>query len=77
MGTPICCYGWSGESAKIISENLKTAGFELVDDGIQAMWNPDNENIKNALHMGDSWLSKFILNHLIFADSRIVGFDWL
>jgi flavorubredoxin len=27
------CYGWSGESAKIISENLTAAGFELV--GIQ------------------------------------------
>ena len=39
------CYGWSGESTKIISENLKAAGFELVDEGIRTMCNPDQENI--------------------------------
>jgi len=31
------CYGWSGESTKIIAENLTSAGFELVDDGVKAM----------------------------------------
>jgi flavorubredoxin len=44
------CYGWSGESTKIISENLQAAGFETVDDGIKAMWNPDAENVENALN---------------------------
>ncbi len=37
-----------GESTKISSENLMTAGFELVDDGIKAMWNPDDEKKPNA-----------------------------
>ena len=46
------CYGWSGESTKIISENLKSAGFELVDDGIKAMWNPDAENITKCVEYG-------------------------
>jgi len=46
------CYGWSGESTKIISENLKVAGFELVDDGIKAMWNPDSENVEKCIEYG-------------------------
>jgi flavorubredoxin len=52
------CYGWSGESTKIISENLKTAGFELVDDGIKAMWNPDNENITKCVEYGRQFAAK-------------------
>ena len=46
------CYGWSGESTKVISETLETAGFELVDDGIKAMWNPDTENVENCIEYG-------------------------
>jgi anaerobic nitric oxide reductase flavorubredoxin len=46
------CYGWSGESTKIISENLESAGFELVDEGIKAMWNPDDENIAKCTEYG-------------------------
>jgi flavorubredoxin len=46
------CYGWSGESTKIISENLEAAGFELVDDGIKAMWNPDTENVEKCIEYG-------------------------
>lgn len=39
----------SGESTKIISDNLTAAGFELVDDGTEAMWNPDNESINKCV----------------------------
>jgi flavorubredoxin len=46
------CYGWSGESTKIISENLKAAGFELIDDGIRALWNPDDENKAQCIQYG-------------------------
>jgi flavorubredoxin len=46
------CYGWSGESIKIISENLKTAGFGVIDDGIRAMWNPDYESMTKCLAYG-------------------------
>ena len=46
------CYGWSGESTKIISENLKAAGFEVIDDGIMAMWNPDSENVQKCIEYG-------------------------
>ena len=54
------CYGWSGESTKIISENLKDAGFELVDDGIKAMWNPDNESISKCVEYGRQLAAKIL-----------------
>ncbi len=38
------CYGWSGESVKKISESLKSAGFDVVNDGIKALWNPDEKS---------------------------------
>jgi len=55
MAAAFGCYGWSGESTKIISENLKVAGFELVDDGIKVMWNPDAENVKKCIEYGSKF----------------------
>ncbi len=46
------CYGWSGESNKIISESLKSAGFQIVDEGIKALWNPDNESSAKCTEYG-------------------------
>ena len=37
------CYGWSGESIKLIAGQLAAAGLEVVDDGIRSLWNPDAE----------------------------------
>jgi anaerobic nitric oxide reductase flavorubredoxin len=55
MAAAFGCYGWSGESTKIISENLKVAGFELVDDGIKVMWNPDAEKVKKCIEYGSNF----------------------
>jgi len=52
------CYGWSGESTKIISESLKSAGFDMVDEGIRTMWNPDNESITNCTEYGKKFVAK-------------------
>jgi anaerobic nitric oxide reductase flavorubredoxin len=52
------CYGWSGESTKIISDNLASAGFELVDVGVKVMWNPDNGNIKKCIEYGKLFAGK-------------------
>jgi flavorubredoxin len=46
------CYGWSGESTKIISEILESASFELVDNGIRVMWNPDGESLVKCIEYG-------------------------
>ena len=40
------CYGWSGESVKMINGLLEEAGFELINnDGLRVMWNPDEEAV--------------------------------
>ena len=35
------CYGWSGESVKIIQERLRDAGFEVIDENVRSLWNPE------------------------------------
>ncbi|MDO5755281.1 MAG: MBL fold metallo-hydrolase [Tissierellia bacterium] len=42
------CYGWSGESVKIIGETLKQGGFELVDTSFKIQWNPKKEDLKKV-----------------------------
>ena len=36
-------YGWSGEAVKLITEELKKAGFEIINDGLKMLWKPDEE----------------------------------
>lgn len=45
-------YGWSGESVKIINEELKEGGFELISDGIKELWNPDEEALERCRELG-------------------------
>lgn len=46
------CYGWSGESVKIILKELESAGFARADDGIRSLWNPDHQSIANCIEYG-------------------------
>jgi anaerobic nitric oxide reductase flavorubredoxin len=46
------CYGWSGEAVKIISDRLKEGGFQLLNDGIREMWNPDTKSVDNCIRFG-------------------------
>ncbi|MBY9015187.1 MAG: anaerobic nitric oxide reductase flavorubredoxin [Candidatus Lokiarchaeota archaeon] len=46
------CYGWSGESIKIIKEHLDKSGFSVINDGIRALWNPDQESIEKCIEFG-------------------------
>ncbi len=52
------CYGWGGESVKLITEELKKAGFEVVNDGIRALWNPNEEAKEQAREFGKELVSK-------------------
>ena len=38
------CYGWSGESVKILKELLAGAGFAVVDEEIRSLWNPEESD---------------------------------
>ena len=47
------CYGWSGEGNKVISESMKDAGFELIDeDGLKNLWNPNESAKEEAVKFG-------------------------
>lgn len=46
------CYGWSGESVRIINEQLKAAGFSVVDNGLKLLWNPDEAGRKSSFDYG-------------------------
>lgn len=52
------CYGWSGESIGHITEALKKAGFEVVDDGYKALWNPDATALEKAVEYGKAFAGK-------------------
>lgn len=45
-------YGWSGEAVKVLNEELKESGFELVGEGIRANWTPDEKVLEKAVAYG-------------------------
>ena len=51
-------YGWSGEAAKQLSALLTEAGFEVVDEGIRALWVPDSEALKSCEEYGKQFAEK-------------------
>ncbi|MFO7951801.1 MAG: anaerobic nitric oxide reductase flavorubredoxin [Bacillota bacterium] len=52
-GAAFGCYGWSGESVKLINEKLEEAGFELINqEGFKIRWSPDEEAITAAKAYG-------------------------
>ncbi len=46
------CYGWSGESVGKLNGLLEKSGFELVNEGIKCLWNPDNDSISKFVEFG-------------------------
>lgn len=57
-GAAFGSYGWSGESVKILEEKLKDAKIELVQEGIKALWNPDEEAKKQCREFGKQFAKK-------------------
>ncbi|NLB35487.1 MAG: anaerobic nitric oxide reductase flavorubredoxin [Elusimicrobia bacterium] len=46
------CYGWSGESVKILNERMKDAGFEVSTEGYRSLWKPTIDAEKEAIEYG-------------------------
>ncbi|MBN2073109.1 MAG: anaerobic nitric oxide reductase flavorubredoxin [Actinobacteria bacterium] len=46
------CFGWSGESVKVINELMANAGFEVASEGFRNQWNPDKDALKAAIEFG-------------------------
>jgi anaerobic nitric oxide reductase flavorubredoxin len=42
------CYGWSGESPKIIRENLTAAGFTVIEPEVKCNWNPKDADFDSC-----------------------------
>ncbi|MDC7951565.1 rubredoxin [Methanomassiliicoccaceae archaeon COG_1] len=39
------CYGWSGESVRILQEKLREAGFDVIDENVRSNWNPEEGDL--------------------------------
>lgn len=48
------CYGWTGESPKILRERLTDAGFEVVEPEIKCNWNPGEEHFAKATEVAEA-----------------------
>jgi len=46
-------YGWSGESVKMLEEELKKCGFAPACEGVKALWNPDETALKQCFEFGE------------------------
>ena len=45
-------YGWSGEAVNLISNEISSAGFELINDGIKTLWVPDEVASQKCVEYG-------------------------
>lgn len=46
------CYGWSGESIKLITSSLEEAKFEIINSGLRAKWVPDSDAVEACIEFG-------------------------
>ncbi|MDO5715728.1 MAG: flavodoxin domain-containing protein [Tissierellia bacterium] len=47
-GAAFGCYGWSGESVKVIENWLKESGFEVIESSLRVNWNPTDDDLQQA-----------------------------
>ncbi|MRR17608.1 MAG: anaerobic nitric oxide reductase flavorubredoxin [Deltaproteobacteria bacterium] len=52
------CYGWSGESVKLLEQRLAGAGFDVVLDGLKTMWQPGSEEKDRAGRFGQALVER-------------------
>ena len=57
-GAAFGCYGWHAESTKLIEEELKKAGFEIIGERLNANWNPDDAAQNACVEYGMQLASK-------------------
>jgi flavorubredoxin len=51
-------YGWSGESPKLMTKGLEACGFEILEDALGALWNPDEEALSACFDYGQKLANK-------------------
>lgn len=53
-------YGWSGESVTMITERLREGGFQVVNDGLKELWNPDQQSMARCHAFGADFIKQVI-----------------
>jgi anaerobic nitric oxide reductase flavorubredoxin len=61
IGAAFGCYGWSGESVKIIEEHLANSKIPLAAEGIRAKWQPKTEDLAKCREFGGA-IAKAIMS---------------
>ncbi|MDA8441449.1 MAG: flavodoxin domain-containing protein, partial [Peptococcaceae bacterium] len=51
------CYGWSGESVKVLTEKLQEAGFQVDKEGLRLTWDPDAQGTEACHEFGKEFAS--------------------
>lgn len=51
------CYGWSGESVKLLQDKLGEAGFAVIGENVRSQWNPEEEDFAAVSAMAKSLLA--------------------
>jgi len=54
IGAAFGCYGWSGESVKIIEEHLAQCKIPVVAAGVRAKWQPKSEELTKCWELGNT-----------------------
>ncbi len=49
-------YGWSGEHLDILTKGLEDAGFDVLNEGLRLLWNPDDELLAKCREYGEALL---------------------
>jgi anaerobic nitric oxide reductase flavorubredoxin len=52
LGAAFGCYGWSGESVKLIEEHFEKCRIPLAVEGVLAKWQPRPEDLARCREMG-------------------------
>jgi flavorubredoxin len=52
LGAAFGCFGWSGESVKIIQEYFSQCGIPLLREGINCKWQPSDDELKACRTFG-------------------------
>lgn len=52
IGAAFGSYGWSGESVKLINQELEAMKFEVVDPGVKIQYIPDEKGIESCYALG-------------------------
>ena len=52
IGAAFGSYGWSGEAVKIITQELESMKFDMIDPGLKIQYVPDKKSLENCYAYG-------------------------